>query len=88
MSYSEILDKVSKELNIPIEVVKQAYESYWVYIRKSIVDLPFKQEVSQDDFSKLKTNFNIPSLGKLTCTYDRMIGVKKRFEYIKRLRSV
>ena len=44
-------------------------------------------DLNEEDFSKLKTNFNIPSLGKLTCTYERMLGVKKRFNFIKQLRE-
>ena len=87
MSYQEILKEVSKELNIPEEVVKEAYESYWLFIRQSIVALPLKQDLSLDDFNKLKSNFNIPSLGKLSCTYDRMVGVKERFKYINKIRN-
>ncbi len=87
MSYQEILKEVSIELNIPVEVVKEAYESYWLFIRQSIVALPLKQDLSLEDFNKLKSNFNIPSLGKLSCTYDRMVGVKERFKYINKIRN-
>lgn len=87
MSYPEILKEVSIELNIPVEVVKEAYESYWLFIRQSIVALPLKQDLSLEDFNKLKSNFNIPSLGKLSCTYDRMVGVKERFKYINKIRN-
>lgn len=87
MSYQEILKKVSEELNLPLEVVKEAYESYWLFIRQSITDLPLKEDLSEEDFSKLRSNFNIPSLGKLACTYTRMKGVKERFKYINRIRN-
>jgi len=43
--------------------------------------------MTEEEFLELKTNFNIPSLGKLSCTRDRYLGVKKRFEYIKNLRE-
>lgn len=87
MSYQEILKKVAIELNLPVEVVRRAYESHWTFIRETIKRLPLKEPLNEEDFSKLRTNFNIPSLGKLTCTYERMLGVKKRFEYIKRMRE-
>lgn len=87
MSYQEILKRVSKELNLPLKVVKEAYESYWLFIRKSITDLPLKEDLSEEDFNKLRSNFNIPSLGKLACTYERMKGVKERFKYIDRIRN-
>lgn len=49
--------------------------------------LPLKEDISEEEFSKLRTNFNIPALGKFNCTYSRMQGVKKRFEYIKKIRN-
>ena len=38
--------------------------------------------LSEEEFSKYRTNINIPSLGKLYCTYDRFLRVKKRFKII------
>lgn len=87
MNYPDIIGKVSQEMNIPLEVVDAAYKSYWKFIKQTIQSLPLKDDISEEDFTKLRTNFNVPSLGKLTCTYDRMMGVKKRFKYIKRLRE-
>ena len=74
-------------MGLPPEVVDTAYKSYWKFIKQTIQSLPLKDDISEEDFTKLRTNFNIPSLGKLTCTFDRMMGVKKRFKYIKRLRE-
>lgn len=87
MNYPDIIGKVSQEMNIPLEVVDTAYKSYWEFIKQTIQSLPLKDDISEEEFAKLRTNFNIPSLGKLTCTFDRMMGVKKRFKYIKRLRE-
>lgn len=87
MNYPDIIGKVSKELDIPVEVVDAAYKSYWKFIKQTIQSLPLKDDIDEEEFAKLRTNFNIPSLGKLTCTFDRMMGVKKRLEYIKRLRN-
>lgn len=87
MNYPDIINKVSKELDIPIEVVDTAYKSYWKFIKQTIQSLPLKDNINEEEFAKLRTNFNIPSLGKLTCTFDRMMGVKKRLKYIKRLRN-
>ena len=87
MIYSEAIKQVSIELGLPPQVVKEAYESLWTFIRNNIKALPLKEDLSKEEFDKLRTNFNIPSIGKLSCTYDRMIGVKKRFEHIRRLRD-
>ena len=87
MNYPDIIGKVSQEMGLPPEVVDTAYKSYWKFIKQTIQSLPLKDDISEEDFTKLRTNFNIPSLGKLTCTCDRMVGVKNRFKYIKRLRE-
>lgn len=87
MNYPDIIGKVSQEMGLPPEVVDTAYKSYWKFIKQTIQSLPLKDDISEEDFTKLRTNFNIPSLGKLTCTFDRMMGVKKRFKYIKKLRE-
>lgn len=87
MNYPDIIGKVSEELNIPAEVVDAAYKSYWKFIKQTIQSLPLKDDIDEEEFAKLRTNFNIPSLGKLTCTFDRMMGVKKRLKYIKQIRE-
>ena len=87
MNYLDIINKVSQEISIPPEVVDTAYKSYWKFIKQTVQSLPLKDDINEEEFAKLRTNFNIPSLGKMTCTFDRMMGVKKRFKYINRLRD-
>ena len=88
MSYQEILKKVAIELNLPVEVVKLAYESHWAFIRETITSLPLKESLNEEDFSKLRTNFNIPSIGKMSVTWGRYLGKKKQWEVIKSMRHV
>lgn len=73
--------QVAEEMNIPVEVVKEAYLSYWKFIRKTIQELPLKDDLSEEEFAKLRTNFNIVSLGKLSCDYDRYVKLKLREKY-------
>lgn len=87
MKYQEIIDKVSYKLNIPKDIVKKTYESYWLYIRTAISELPLKDNLNEEEFNRLRTNVNIPSLGKLNCSYDRYIAIKERFKHIKRIKD-
>ena len=87
MTYPDIVIKVSKELGLPPEVVDKVYKSYWMFVKQTMQALPLKEELTPEDFKKLKTNFNIPSLGKLSCTYDRMNRVKEKFKHIKKFRE-
>lgn len=85
MNYPDIIDKVSKELNLPKEIVDKAYKAFWLFINQSIQSLPLKENFNEEDFTKLRTSFNIPSLGKLYVTWDRLMGCKKRYNIIKYL---
>lgn len=87
MKYADIINKVSEELNLPSDIVNKTYKAYWKFIKTNIQSLPLKDDISIEDFSKLRTNFNIPSLGKLVCTHDRVLGVKKRYNLIKQIKS-
>lgn len=74
-------------MNLSSDLVDKVYKAYWAYIRSSISSLPLKEGLTEEGFSKLKTNFNIPSLGKLGCTFDRYKGMKKRLSLIKSIKN-
>lgn len=87
MKYSDIINKVSKELNVPIELVENTYKAYWNFIRITIEKLPLKTELTQLEYRNLRTNINIPSLGKLYVTWNRYIGIRNRFNIINKIRQ-
>ena len=87
MKYSDIINKVSEELNLPRELVENAYKAYWNFIRVTIEELPLKTELSQESYGNLRTNTKITSLGKLKCTYNRYIGIRNRFNIINKIRQ-
>lgn len=73
---NNVYEKAASILGIEKEVIKDVYETYWKYIRETIEKLPLKENLTLEEFEKLKTNFNIPSLGKLSCNYPRYLRVK------------
>lgn len=87
MNLDEIYEEVSIKLNLPKEVAKEAYESFWEFIRESIQKLPLKEDLTEDEFNKLKVNFNIPSIGKLYLTYSRYKALKDRNKYFKAIQN-
>lgn len=87
MKYPSILEELSKELDVPTEVVDAAYKSFYSFIRETISGLPLKEDLTEEEFNQLKTNFNIPALGKLHCTYERYLGMKEQKKYIKKLKE-
>ena len=89
MIYQDIINKASEQLNLPVEIVDKTYKAYWFYIKQTIQSLPLRDNMNldQNEFSKLHTNFNIPSIGKLACTYDRIQNLKKRYKILKNLKE-
>lgn len=83
----EIILYVSRNLDISPDVIEKVYKAYWSFIKETIQALPLKDNLSEEEFLTLKTNFNVPSLGKLTCTLDKYNRVKKRFKLIKNFRN-
>jgi hypothetical protein len=81
MKYEKQLTAVATELGLPIEVVREAYFSFWKFMRSKMREIPFNQDLTEEQFKEYRTSFNIPSLGKFTCSYDRMLNVKKSKEY-------
>lgn len=79
MNYEEIIKQASSKLNMEESFVDKVYKNYWASIRQLIINLPLKESLTEGDFEKIKTNFNIPSLGKLNCTYDQYNRIKNRY---------
>lgn len=85
LKLSNVYKKVALELGLNESDVKEAYNLYWDYFRKSIESLPLKENLSEEGFNSLKTSFNVPSLGKFYCTYDRYLRMKNK---LKKSRNV
>ena len=75
----EVVKKVSKELDISEILVLSAYKSFWTFIKTTIEELPLKEELTDEQFENLKVNFNLPSLGKLYTTNDKVKYLKNKF---------
>lgn len=75
------------DLGLPSELVEKVYRAYWYSIKQLVQGLPLKEELTEDDFSALKTSINVPSLGKLHASYDRVQGVKRRFKYLQQIKN-
>lgn len=85
LKLSNVYKKVALELGLNENDVKEAYNLYWDYFRKSIESLPLKENLNEEGFNSLKTSFNVPSLGKFYCTYDRYSRMKNK---LKKSRNV
>ena len=85
--YKKIIKEVARELDLPETLVNDTYKAFWKYIKDTIQELPLKKNLSEKDYEELRTNFNIPSLGKFSCSFDRYKNIRKRFKYIESIRN-
>ena len=63
------IEKISQEMSIPKEVVIKAIESQYEFIRKKTKELYFDPNLTREEFDEMKTNFNIPCIGKLYASF-------------------
>lgn len=75
---SQIIQDVAGRTGIPEDRVQKIYSSFWAFVRETIQSLPLKsdtleRDLSREEFEKLRTNINIPSLGKFHCTYEEYV---------------
>lgn len=86
---SSILDwatgQAAKELNISPALSQLIYKSYWKFIRSSISNLEL-DNITEEDFKKLTTNFNIPYIGKLYTSYDKIQKYNRRIKYLENVK--
>lgn len=72
------IKETAEELKLDSRDVKEAYNWYWKFFREYIGSKEFVNNLSEEEFSLLQASFNIPSIGKFCCTYDRYLRLKTR----------
>lgn len=77
MTYNEIITQVANDISLPKGFVDRVYRAYWKAVRDYISVLPLKEDLTDEEFNKLRPNVNIPSLGKLYVTLGKYKNLKK-----------
>jgi len=78
---NNIYKSVSDRLGFDEKTVKDVFDYTFKFIREHISSLELKNtNYTEEEFNELKTSFNLPSLGKLGCTYKDYISHNKNFK--------
>jgi len=77
MIRKQTLKLLAEELNLDENVVEKVWVSYWKFIKETLNKLPSMDKVTKEEFEELRTNFNIPSIGKLYSSYDKVEKISK-----------
>lgn len=83
MDYKDSVIKVAEELNLSEEFVDKVYRAYWTTIRGYMASLPLQEDLTEEEFNKLRPNINIPSIGKFHVTYDRYKNKRKQAKILE-----
>lgn len=64
------LERIALKHNIKLEEVKEVIDSMYGFIREKTTSINFNEkELTKEEFLDLKTNFNIPCIGKFVAGY-------------------
>lgn len=83
MTYEEIISRVADDNSLSRQFVDRVWKGYWKAIRQHMSSLPLKEDLTDEEFLKLRPNVNIPSIGKFYVTLGRYKKVKKKFKTIE-----
>lgn len=72
----QVYKEVAEELGIDEATVEDCYKSYWAFIKKTLEELPLQKDLSEEEFSKLRTSFNIPYIGKFGVDFKSYKNIK------------
>lgn len=87
MEYEEIISRVADSLGLNKGVVDRSYRTYWRVIRQHITSLPLKEDLTDEEFLKLRPNVNIPSIGKLYVTLEDYRKIKNKYNRLKKIKD-
>lgn len=82
-----VLKELSQKLELPEDVILKVYQTFWKSIKNNLEELPLKDNLTEEEFNDYQTSINLPSIGKLNCSYEHYLKVKHKYEYNKKLKN-
>lgn len=79
---NSVIEQAARELSIEPQLAELIYRSYWKFIKDTIQSIPI-EEMSENDFENVATNFNIPYIGKLYTGYEKTQKYKRKINYLE-----
>ncbi len=81
----EIYPQVAKDMGITVEEVRYTYMMFIKHLIDIMGEIDLSKDMTEEEFKQLRTNFNIPSVGKIGLPYDRFQYLRKAYINQKRI---
>lgn len=85
MINKDLIKKVSSDLNVEYDVVEDVYNKYFSFIKINIEKNNIINIDTEEDLLKIKTNFNLPTLGKIGCSMKKIRAQKNKYNKIQNI---
>lgn len=75
-----MVNETAEKYGLEKKLVDDVYRAYWRSIRNYIESLNLKDDLTEEEFDKLRPNINLPQLGKLFVTKERYGTMKEKYK--------
>ena len=72
------IKELAEKYNIDYEIIKKIVSSPYDFIQKKTREIEFEDGLSREEFDKMKTNFNLPGIGKLYASFFLYEEIQKK----------
>lgn len=79
-AYLKMVNETAEKYGLEKKLVDAVYRAYWRSIKNYIESLPLKDDLTEEEFDKLRPNINLPQLGKLFVSKERYDTKKKNYK--------
>lgn len=72
-----LIHSIGLKYNLQDEVIRKIIASPYKFAKEKIKSLEINDDITEEEYNKLKTNFNFPSIGKLYSSFEVFVKYKK-----------
>ena len=80
----EKIKELALKHGVPVSVIEEVVSSPYEFIRSQSKEIDFKDGMNREEFDSMKTNFNIPSIGKLYASHFLYNNIQNNKEKSKK----
>ena len=85
-SYNKAVKNAAQVLGLDEKTVNKVYRAYCRTIIDNLSKLQF-DNITEEEFNNLQTSVNLPSIGKIYCTWKEYQNELKRKEYVQKAKE-